>query len=231
MAWSPCAAGAGEIRSGADGLRDAGTGRLRSDQAHPRARRKRPQCAGGKVERTPIVALTAHALADIRQQCLEAGMDDFLTKPFDEAQMTEALHRWIGHLRAHPRRRTQPDRRAATCRPKPVQRRKAPHRLARRSTMSARSAASPARRCSSAWCRASPASPPTYAAAHAGETRRRRSRGSLAHRPQPEIQRRRAGRATAWPTAPAKSSRWRANRASMPCGRCSPRWTANSPRP
>jgi two-component system sensor histidine kinase/response regulator len=54
---------------------------------------------GGKVERTPIVALTAHALADVRRQCLEAGMDDFLTKPFDEAQMAEALHRWAGHLR------------------------------------------------------------------------------------------------------------------------------------
>ncbi len=52
----------------------------------------------GKSKRTPIVALTAHALADIRRKCLDAGMDDFLTKPFDENQMSEALHRWIGHL-------------------------------------------------------------------------------------------------------------------------------------
>jgi CheY-like chemotaxis protein len=50
------------------------------------------------LKRTPIIALTAHALADIRKKCLEAGMDDFLTKPFDEAQMTVALHRWIGQL-------------------------------------------------------------------------------------------------------------------------------------
>ncbi len=49
-------------------------------------------------KRTPIVALTAHALADIRRKCLEAGMDDFLTKPFDESQMGDALHRWIGQL-------------------------------------------------------------------------------------------------------------------------------------
>ncbi len=48
--------------------------------------------------RTPIVALTAHALADTRRKCLEAGMDDFLTKPFDENQMGKALHRWIGYL-------------------------------------------------------------------------------------------------------------------------------------
>jgi signal transduction histidine kinase/CheY-like chemotaxis protein len=57
-------------------------------------------------KRTPIVALTAHALADIRRKCLEAGMDDFLTKPFDEHQMGEALHRWIGQL-AHPLARVE----------------------------------------------------------------------------------------------------------------------------
>lgn len=56
----------------------------------------------GKPKRTPIVALTAHALADIRRKCLEAGMDDFLTKPFDEAQMSKALRRWIGHLEYAP---------------------------------------------------------------------------------------------------------------------------------
>ena len=54
---------------------------------------------GGKMEPVPVVALTAHALADVRRQCLEAGMNDFLTKPFDEAQMAEALHHWVGHLR------------------------------------------------------------------------------------------------------------------------------------
>jgi two-component system sensor histidine kinase/response regulator len=52
--------------------------------------------------RTPIIALTAHALADIRQKCLEVGMDDFLTKPYDESQMSEALHRWIARLACTP---------------------------------------------------------------------------------------------------------------------------------
>ncbi len=58
----------------------------------------------GKPARTPIVALTAHALADIRDRCIAAGMDDFLVKPFDEVQMGQALRRWIGEhpgTRAH----------------------------------------------------------------------------------------------------------------------------------
>jgi len=45
--------------------------------------------------RTPIVALTAHALAEVRERCLEAGMDDFLIKPYDELQMADILGRWL----------------------------------------------------------------------------------------------------------------------------------------
>ena len=54
--------------------------------------------AGEKPVRLPILALTAHALADIRDQCMDAGMDDFLVKPFDDDQIVAALRRWIGHL-------------------------------------------------------------------------------------------------------------------------------------
>ena len=45
--------------------------------------------------RTPIVALSAHAPADIRERCLAAGMDDVLAKPFREPLLRDTLRRWI----------------------------------------------------------------------------------------------------------------------------------------
>jgi signal transduction histidine kinase/CheY-like chemotaxis protein/HPt (histidine-containing phosphotransfer) domain-containing protein len=54
------------------------------------------QCANHKQrKRTPIIALTAHALIEVREKCLRAGMDDFLTKPFNDIQLGEALRRWL----------------------------------------------------------------------------------------------------------------------------------------
>jgi len=43
----------------------------------------------------PIVALTAHALAEDRQRCLDAGMNDYLTKPLDVDRLLHVLGRWI----------------------------------------------------------------------------------------------------------------------------------------
>lgn len=46
-------------------------------------------------ERTPIVALTANAMEGDRNKCLAAGMDDYLAKPFMQADLVEMLSRWL----------------------------------------------------------------------------------------------------------------------------------------
>ncbi|MDY6991067.1 MAG: response regulator, partial [Pseudomonadota bacterium] len=50
-----------------------------------------------KVTHTPIVALTAHALEGDREHCLNAGMDDYLGKPFDKEQLYHMLAKWLSN--------------------------------------------------------------------------------------------------------------------------------------
>lgn len=45
---------------------------------------------------TPIIALTAYAQSEDEQQCLAAGMNDFLAKPFKQADLRAVLTRWLG---------------------------------------------------------------------------------------------------------------------------------------
>jgi len=55
--------------------------------------RSQEQARGTHV---PIVAMTAHAMAGDRERCLEAGMDDYVSKPVNRAALEQALARCAG---------------------------------------------------------------------------------------------------------------------------------------
>ena len=55
--------------------------------------------AGEQARATAIVAMTANALAGDRERCLDAGMDEYLTKPIKRRELVAMLEAWL--RRAH----------------------------------------------------------------------------------------------------------------------------------
>jgi two-component system, sensor histidine kinase and response regulator len=58
----------------------------------------------GSSRHTPVIAMTANAMEGDREKGLQAGMDDYLSKPTDIEDLRQALHRWIGADTPAPRR-------------------------------------------------------------------------------------------------------------------------------
>jgi CheY-like chemotaxis protein len=53
----------------------------------------------GVARHTPVIALTAGAMADERERCVQAGMDDYVSKPFRAVQLREMLDKHLAPAR------------------------------------------------------------------------------------------------------------------------------------
>lgn len=59
-----------------------------------KAARRIRKAESGK-QRVPIVAMTAHALSGARAECLDAGMDDFISKPVAPQILADTIENWV----------------------------------------------------------------------------------------------------------------------------------------
>jgi CheY-like chemotaxis protein/HPt (histidine-containing phosphotransfer) domain-containing protein len=57
----------------------------------------------GAVKAVPVIAMTAHAMTGDREQCLAAGMDDYISKPVSPSELVRVLNKYL------PKKAEKPD--------------------------------------------------------------------------------------------------------------------------
>jgi PAS domain S-box-containing protein len=80
-------------------------------------RRIRDSASGALNSRVPIIAMTASAMQGDRERCIDAGMDDYLSKPVQQPDLAEVLYRWISSPRADDDRQETPPKEPAPAAP------------------------------------------------------------------------------------------------------------------
>jgi CheY-like chemotaxis protein len=93
--------GAENGREGLERYREGGFDLLLMDVQMPEmdgfeATRAIRDLEAGSGRRTPIIAMTAHAMKGDREKCLEAGMDGYVSKPVVIADLRQAIREVMG---------------------------------------------------------------------------------------------------------------------------------------